>query len=114
MTAVKDLRATYRDAFQAKYGIKLGFMSFFVKAVVDALKNQPALNAEIRDKNIVYRHYYQIGIAVSSTKGLVVPVLRSADRLSFAEIEQAIDDFGKRIVAKKLDPSELEGGTFTI
>lgn len=97
MSAVKQLRAEYRDAFQAKYGVKLGFMSFFVKAVIDALKGQPALNAEIRDKSIVYRHYYDIGIAVSSTKGLVVPVLRSADRLSFAEIEQAIDDFGKRL-----------------
>src|SRR4051812_8024937 len=114
MTAVKELRATYRDAFQSKYAVKLGFMSFFVKAVIDALKSQPALNAEIRDKNIVYRNYYHIGIAVSSAKGLVVPVLRNADRLSFAEIEQAIDDFGQRIVAKKLEPSDLEGGTFTI
>jgi 2-oxoglutarate dehydrogenase E2 component (dihydrolipoamide succinyltransferase) len=114
MTAVKQLRAEYRDAFQGKYGVKLGFMSFFVKAVVDALKTQPALNAEIRDDKIVYRHYYHIGIAVSSTKGLVVPVLRSADRLSFAEIEQAIGDFGKRASANKLDPGDLEGGTFTI
>ncbi len=114
MSAVKQLRAEYRDAFQAKYGVKLGFMSFFVKAVIDALKGQPALNAEIRDKSIVYRHYYDIGIAVSSTKGLVVPVLRSADRLSFAEIEQAIDDFGKRASTNKLDPADLEGGTFTI
>jgi 2-oxoglutarate dehydrogenase E2 component (dihydrolipoamide succinyltransferase) len=114
MTAVKELRAEYQESFQAKYGTKLGFMSFFVKAVVDALKAQPALNAEIRDNNIVYRHYYHIGIAVSSKKGLVVPVLRSADRLSFAEIEQAIGDFGKRASANKLDPTDLEGGTFTI
>jgi 2-oxoglutarate dehydrogenase E2 component (dihydrolipoamide succinyltransferase) len=114
MTAVKELRAEYQDSFQAKYGTKLGFMSFFVKAVVDALKIQPALNAEIRGDKIVYRHYYHIGIAVSSTKGLVVPVLRSADRLSFAEIEQTISDFGKRASANKLDPGELEGGTFTI
>jgi 2-oxoglutarate dehydrogenase E2 component (dihydrolipoamide succinyltransferase) len=89
-------------------------MWFFVKAVMDALKQHPALNAEIRDKSIVYRHYYDIGIAVSSAKGLVVPVLRSADRLSFAEIEQAIDDFGARASSNKLDPTDLEGGTFTI
>jgi 2-oxoglutarate dehydrogenase E2 component (dihydrolipoamide succinyltransferase) len=114
MSAVKQLRTEYRDAFQAKYGVKLGFMSFFVKAVIDALKSQPALNAEIRDKSIVYRHYYDIGIAVSSTKGLVVPVLRSADRLSFAEIEKAIDDFGARASNNKLEPADLEGGTFTI
>jgi 2-oxoglutarate dehydrogenase E2 component (dihydrolipoamide succinyltransferase) len=114
MSAVKQLRAEYRDAFQAKYGVKLGFMSFFVKATIDALKSQPALNAEIRDKNIVYRHYYHMGIAVSSSKGLVVPVLRHADRLSFAEIEQAIHDFGIRASNNKLDPIDLEGGTFTI
>ena len=114
MSAVKQLRAEYRDAFQTKYGMKLGFMSFFVKAVVDALKSQPALNAEIRDNKIVYHHYYHIGIAVSSTKGLVVPVLRSADRLSFAEIEQAIADFGARASSNKLEPADLEGGTFTI
>jgi 2-oxoglutarate dehydrogenase E2 component (dihydrolipoamide succinyltransferase) len=114
MSAVKALRAEYQEAFQAKYGTKLGFMSFFVKAVIDALKSEPALNAEIRDNKIVYRHYYDIGIAVSSTKGLVVPVLRSADRLSFAEIEQSISDFGKRASANKLDPADLEGGTFTI
>src|SRR6185436_4014530 len=104
MSGVKDLRAEYRDSVQKKYGAKLGFMSFFVKAAIDALKAQPALNAEIRDGKIVYRHYYHIGIAVSSTKGLVVPVLRFADRLSFAEIEQAIDDFGKRAASNKLDP----------
>ena len=114
MSAVKQLRTEYREAFQTKYGVKLGFMSFFVKAVIDALKGQPALNAEIRDNKIAYRYYYDIGIAVSSTKGLVVPVLRAADRLSFAEIEQAIDDFGARASNNKLDPSDLEGGTFTI
>ena len=114
MTAVKNLRAQYRDAFQQKYGVKLGFMSFFVKAVVDALKSEPALNAEIRENKIVYRHYYHMGIAVSTAKGLVVPVLRHADRLSFAEIEQAIHDFGERAASNKLDPKDLEGGTFTI
>jgi 2-oxoglutarate dehydrogenase E2 component (dihydrolipoamide succinyltransferase) len=106
MSAVKALRAEYRDEFQAKYGIKLGVMSFFVKAIVDALKSQPVLNAAIR--------YYHIGVAVGSTKGLVVPVLRFAERLSFAEIEQAIDDFGRRAASNKLEPKDLEGGTFTI
>ena len=114
MTAVKELRTAYRDSFQAKYGVNLGFMPFFGKAVVDALKGQAALNAEIRDGKIVYRRYYHMGIAVSSTKGLVVPVLRFAERLSFAEIEQAIGDFGDRAAANKLEPNELEGGTFTI
>jgi 2-oxoglutarate dehydrogenase E2 component (dihydrolipoamide succinyltransferase) len=114
MSAVKELRAAYRDAFTAKYAVKLGFMSFFVKAVIDALKDQPALNAEIRDGKVAYRHYYHLGIAVSSAKGLVVPVLRFADRLSFAEVEQAIDDFAARAATNKLEPKELEGGTFTI
>jgi 2-oxoglutarate dehydrogenase E2 component (dihydrolipoamide succinyltransferase) len=89
-------------------------MSFFVKAVVDALRQQPELNAEIRDDQIVYRHYYHIGIAIGSAKGLVVPVLRFAEMLSFAEIEQAIDDFARRASKNKLGPNELERGTFTI
>jgi 2-oxoglutarate dehydrogenase E2 component (dihydrolipoamide succinyltransferase) len=114
MTAVKDLRASYRDAFQSKYGVKLGFMPFYVKAVVDALKETPALNAEIRDDKIVYRRYYNIGMAVSSTKGLVVPVLRNAEQLSFAGIEQAINDFSQRAGENKLDPKDFENGTFTI
>jgi 2-oxoglutarate dehydrogenase E2 component (dihydrolipoamide succinyltransferase) len=114
MTAVKDLRATYRDAFQAKYGVKLGFMPFFVKATIDALKETPALNAEIRGDKIVYRRYYNIGMAVSSTKGLVVPVLRGAERLSFAAIEQAINDFSQRAAENKLEPKDFEDGTFTI
>ncbi|HEX4414487.1 MAG TPA: 2-oxoglutarate dehydrogenase complex dihydrolipoyllysine-residue succinyltransferase [Lacipirellulaceae bacterium] len=114
MTAVKDLRAAYREAFQSKYGVKLGFMPFYVKAVVDALKETPALNAEIRDDKIVYRRYYNIGMAVSSTKGLVVPVLRNAEQLSFAGIEQAINDFSQRAGENKLDPKDFENGTFTI
>jgi 2-oxoglutarate dehydrogenase E2 component (dihydrolipoamide succinyltransferase) len=114
MSAVKQLRSLYRDQFQEKYGIKLGFMSFFVKAAIDALKGQPELNAEIRDEQIVYRNYYHIGVAISSPKGLVVPVLRFAERLSFAEIEQAIDDLARRAADNKLKPHELEGGTFTI
>lgn len=114
MTAVNELRATYRKPFEQKYGVKLGFMSFFIKAAVDGLKEQPDLNAEIRGTQIMYRHYYHIGIAISSAKGLVVPVLRFSERLSFAEIEQAIDDFVRRANDKKLLPQELEGGTFTI
>jgi 2-oxoglutarate dehydrogenase E2 component (dihydrolipoamide succinyltransferase) len=114
MSAVKQLRTVYQEQFQQKYGVKLGFMSFFVKAVVDALKGQPELNAETRDEQIVYRNYYHIGVAIGSAKGLVVPVLRFAERLSFAEIEQAIDDFAQRAAKNKLTPQELEGGTFTI
>jgi 2-oxoglutarate dehydrogenase E2 component (dihydrolipoamide succinyltransferase) len=114
MTAVKQLRASYRESFQQKYGVKLGMMSFFVKAAVDALKEQPALNAEIRDNQIVYRHYYHIGIAIGSSKGLVVPVLRFAERLSFADIEQTIDDFSHRANENDLRPKDLVGGTFTI
>jgi 2-oxoglutarate dehydrogenase E2 component (dihydrolipoamide succinyltransferase) len=114
MTAVKELRNSYKDAFQAKYNVKLGFMPFFVKASVEALKEIPALNAEIRDDKIVYRRYYNIGMAVSSPKGLVVPVLRNAERLSFAGIEQAIGDFSQRAASNKLDPKDFEGGTFTI
>jgi 2-oxoglutarate dehydrogenase E2 component (dihydrolipoamide succinyltransferase) len=114
LTAVKELRASYRDAFQSKYGVKLGFMPFYVKAVIDALKETPALNAEIRDDKIVYRRYYNIGMAVSSTKGLVVPVLRNAEQLSFAGIEQAINDFSQRASENKLEPKDFENGTFTI
>jgi 2-oxoglutarate dehydrogenase E2 component (dihydrolipoamide succinyltransferase) len=114
MTAIKDLRAAYRDAFLAKYGVKLGFMPFFVKAAIDALKETPALNAEIRDDKIVYHRYYNIGMAVSSEKGLVVPVLHNAERSSFAEIEQAIGDFSVRASQNKLEPKDFEGGTFTI
>jgi 2-oxoglutarate dehydrogenase E2 component (dihydrolipoamide succinyltransferase) len=114
MTAVKELRESYREAFQKKYGVKLGFMPFFVKAVIESLKEIPALNAEIRDDIIVYRRYYNIGMAVSSTKGLVVPVLRNAERLSFAGIEQSINDFSNRAAANKLEPADFENGTFTI
>jgi 2-oxoglutarate dehydrogenase E2 component (dihydrolipoamide succinyltransferase) len=114
MSAVKSLRGEYREAFEKRYGVKLGFMPFFIKATIDALKSHPGLNAEIRDGKIVYRRYYHIGIAVGSGKGLVVPVVRFAERLSFAEIEQAINDFGRRAVENKLEPQELEGGTFTI
>lgn len=114
MSAVIGLRQQYQEAFQKKYGVKLGFMSFFVKAVIDALKQIPQLNAEIRDADIVYRNYHDIGLAVSTDRGLVVPVLHDADRLSLAEIEQSIGDFGQRARDGKLKPEELGGGTFTI
>src|SRR5262249_19437935 len=103
-----------QDAFQARYNVKLGFMSFFVKAVVEALKAIPQLNAEVRGHDIVFRNYYDIGIAVGGGKGLVVPVLRNAERLSFGEIETAIADFGRRGQANQLKVEELQGGTFTI
>lgn len=113
--AVIELRKTHGEKFLAKYGTKLGFMSFFVKASVEALKQSPEINAEIRnDTQIVYRNYYHIGIAIGGGRGLVVPVLRHADRLSFAEIELAIADFAQRAEKNKLEPKELEGGTFTI
>jgi 2-oxoglutarate dehydrogenase E2 component (dihydrolipoamide succinyltransferase) len=114
MSAVIGLRRQYKDQFQDKYGIKLGFMSFFAKAVIEALKEFPALNAEIRERSIVYRNYYDIGIAIGSGKGLVVPSLRNAERMSFAEIEQKIADFAARAKENKIRPDELEGGTFTI
>lgn len=114
MSAVIALREKYRDAFQQKHAVKLGFMSFFTKAVVEALKRFPQLNAEIRQQNVVYKNYYDIGIAIGGGKGLVVPVLRNAERMSFAEIEKAIGDFGARAKDGKIAPDELEGGTFTI
>jgi 2-oxoglutarate dehydrogenase E2 component (dihydrolipoamide succinyltransferase) len=96
------------------YGIKLGLMSFFAKAAVEALKRFPAINAEIRGKSIVYRNYYDIGVAIGGGKGLVVPVLRDVQRMSFAEIERAIDAFARKAVENQLAPEDLEGGTFTI
>jgi 2-oxoglutarate dehydrogenase E2 component (dihydrolipoamide succinyltransferase) len=114
MSGVVALRRDFGPAFQEKYGVKLGLMSFFVKAAVDALKLVPAVNAEIRGTDIVYRNYYDIGVAVGGGKGLVVPVLRHAERLSFAEIERAIADFAARARDNKLKVEELQGGTFTI
>jgi 2-oxoglutarate dehydrogenase E2 component (dihydrolipoamide succinyltransferase) len=114
MTNVMQMRKDYQDAFTKKYGIKLGFMSFFVKAVIDSLKQTPGINAEIRGKDIVYKNYYDIGVAIGSGKGLVVPVIRRAERLSFAEIEKAIADFAGRVKENKLSPDDLQGGTFTI
>lgn len=114
MSAVIAMREEYRAEFQEKHGVKLGFMSFFVKAVVEALKQNPKLNAEVRHTDIIYHHYYDIGIAVGGGKGLVVPVLRNAESMSFAEIETRISDFGARAKENKIGLEELEGGTFTI
>lgn len=114
MSMVKSLRAEHQEAFQQKYGIKLGFMSFFVKAVVAALKEVPGANAIIDGEDIVYRRYYDIGIAVASGKGLVVPVLHRAELMSFAQIEVAIADFAARARENRIELAELKGGTFTI
>ena len=114
MGAVMGLRAKYQDNFQKKHGIKLGFMSFFVKAVIDALKIYPAVNSEIDGDDVVYKHFYDIGVAVSTEQGLVVPVLRDADAASLAGIEKTIADLGKRARDGKLAMEELTGGTFTI
>ena len=114
MSAVQTLRKEDQEAFEKKYQVKLGLMSFFVKAVIDALKQFPQLNAEVRGNDIVYRNYFDIGVAIATERGLVVPVLRSAERLSFAELERTIGDFARRAKDGKLKPDELEGGTFTI
>ena len=114
MTAVMGLRATYKDVFEKKHGVKMGFMGFFTKAVVAALKELPNVNAEIEGDNIIYKNYYDIGIAVSTERGLVVPVVRDADQLSLAGIEKAIADFGARARDNKIKLEELQGGTFSI
>jgi 2-oxoglutarate dehydrogenase E2 component (dihydrolipoamide succinyltransferase) len=114
MGMVMELRKEYGEGFQKKYGVKLGFMSFFVRAVVQALQEIPQLNAEIRGGDIVYHRYYDIGIAVGGGEGLVVPVIRDADKLSMAQIEAIIADYGARVREKKIRPEELMGGTFTI
>ena len=114
MSAVISMRNDYKIAFEAKYKVRLGFMSFFVKACVDALRDLPAVNAEIAEDEIIYKNYYDIGVAVGSPKGLVVPVLRDADKKGLAEIERSISDFGTRARDGKLTLDELSGGTFTI
>ena len=114
MGEVMALRKQYGELFLQKYNTKLGFMSFFVKACVDGLRQFPAINAEIRENNIVYHNYCDIGVAIGGGKGLVVPVLRNAERLSFAEIELAIANFARRAKDNKLTPDDLHGGTFTI
>ncbi len=114
MSAVMALRSEYRELFEKKHGVKLGFMGFFVKACVQALKEIPAVNAEIDGTDLVYKNYYHIGIAVGTDKGLVVPVVREADQLSLAGIEKTIADLGKRARDGQLKIEEMQGGTFTI
>ena len=114
MQAIMDLRKQYKDTFEKEHGVKLGFMSFFVKAAVAALKKYPILNASVDGKDIIYHGYFDIGIAVGSPRGLVVPILRNADQMSIAEIEKQIADYGRRAQDGKLTLEELTGGTFSI
>jgi len=114
MTQVMAIRKQYKEAFKQKYQINLGMMSFFIKASVEALKEIPQINAFVDGQDIIEHHYYHIGVAVGSQRGLVVPVIRHADKLSFAGLEQAIVDFVKKINENRLEISDLEGGTFTI
>ena len=114
MQPVMDLRKAYQDQFVKKHDVKLGFMSLFVKAAVQALKEFPAVNAEISGDSIIYKNYYNVGVAVSTPQGLVVPVIRDADQLSLSEIEKTIIDFGKRARDGKLGMDEMQGGSFTI
>jgi len=114
MSAVIELRKRYQERYEKKHGVKLGFMSFFVKAAVNALEQFPAVNASLEGDEVVFHHYYDIGVAVSGSRGLVVPVIRGADELSMAELEKAIADFGVRARNDKLTLSELQGGTFTL
>ena len=114
MSGVMALRARFKERYLDAHGVKLGFMSFFVKAVIEGLKAYPALNAEIRGDDVVYKHYFDIGVAVGGGKGLVVPVLRNAESMSFAEIEAQIADFGRRAKANQIMPDELKGGSFSI
>ena len=114
MSAVMAVRSQYKDLFEKKHGVKLGFMSFFVKACVHALKEVPDVNAEIDGTDVIYKNHYDIGVAVGSDKGLVVPVLRDADAKSLAAIEAEIADFGRRARDGSLTIDEMQGGTFTI
>ena len=114
MSAVMAMRARYKETFEKKHAVKLGFMGFFVKACIQALKEIPAVNAEVDGADLVYKNYYHIGVAVGTDKGLVVPVVREADQLSIAEIEKKIADFGRRARDGHLTIDEMQGGTFTI
>ena len=114
MSMIIQIRKDNKDEFEKRYGVKLGFMSFFVKACVNALQTYPAVNAEIQGEDIVYKNYYNMGVAVGTDKGLVVPVLRNADELSFSEIEKEIVDLGAKAKNNQLSIDELQGGTFTI
>jgi 2-oxoglutarate dehydrogenase E2 component (dihydrolipoamide succinyltransferase) len=114
LTAIGELRARHKDRFEKEHGVKLGFMSFFVKASIEALRKYPVMNAAVDGNDIIYHEYYDIGVAVSTDRGLVVPVLRNAETLGFAQIERKINDYGVRARAGGLALEELQGGTFTI
>ena len=114
MSAVMTLRNSFKDVFEKKHGVKLGFMSFFAKAIIQALKDVPAVNAEIDGEDLVYKNYYHLGVAVGTEKGLVVPVVRDADRMSFATIEKTIADYGRKARDGQLQIADMQGGTFTI
>jgi 2-oxoglutarate dehydrogenase E2 component (dihydrolipoamide succinyltransferase) len=114
MSAVMALRSQYKDIFEKRHGVKLGFMGLFVKACIQALRDVPAVNAEIDGDELIYKNYYHIGVAVGTERGLVVPVVRDADRLSLAGIEQQINEFGKRARDGRLSIEDMQGGTFTI
>ena len=114
MGAAMDLRATYKESFEKKHGVRLGFMSFFVRAACIALKEWPAVNGEIYGDELIYKNFYNIGVAVGTPQGLVVPVLKDADQMRFPEIEGTIGDFGRRARDGKLSMNEMIGGTFTI
>src|SRR5258708_13595929 len=114
MTEVMKLRALYKDTFEKRHGVKLGFMGFFTKACVQALKDIPAVNAEIDGTDLIYKNYYHIGVAVGTDRGLVVPVVRDCDQKSIAEIEKSIADYGRRAREGQLKIDEMQGGTFTI
>ncbi len=114
MAPVMAIRKKYKDAFNERHGVKLGFMSFFAKATVEALRRYPAVNAEIRGDNIVYRHYQDIGVAIGGGKGLVVPILRNVELMSFADVELGIAEFAKQAGENRIQPDDLIGGTFTI
>jgi 2-oxoglutarate dehydrogenase E2 component (dihydrolipoamide succinyltransferase) len=114
LTAINELRASHKERFEKAHGVKLGFMSFFVKAAVAALKKFPIVNASIEGTDVIYHEYYDVGVAVSTDRGLVVPVVRNADKLGFADIERQIADYGSRARSGSLTLDELTGGTFTI
>ena len=114
MQPVKDLRSKYKDAFLKKHGVKLGFMSFFAKAVVEGLRRYPAINSEIRENQVIVKNFHDIGIAIGGGKGLVVPILRNVERLSFADVEQKIGEYAALAKDNKIVPDDLQGGTFTI
>jgi 2-oxoglutarate dehydrogenase E2 component (dihydrolipoamide succinyltransferase) len=114
LTAIQELRARYKERFEKAHGVKLGFMSFFVKAAIEALKRYPVVNASVDGNDIIYHEYYDIGVAVSTDRGLIVPIVRDADAKSFAAIEKEVGDFAKKAREGSLAIEDLTGGTFTV